>query len=155
MWHSQDPAVLHKNTMDMASSLLGCGLDPDKCILFQQSRVPEHTELSWILGCLCTMPALARLPQFREKSSTLKEVPLGLYVYPVLQSADILLYKGTDVPVGDDQQQNVQVAQKLSEVSKLITMIHIHHVIIVNASRNYRNLMTALVCSSRARKSSL
>ena len=102
--------------MDMAASLLGCGLDPDKCILFQQSRVPEHTELSWILGCLCTMPALARLPQFKEKSSKLKDVPLGLYVYPVLQSADILLYRGTDVPVGEDQKQNVQIAQKLSEV---------------------------------------
>ena len=113
----QDHGVLYKNSMDMAASLLGCGLDPDKCILFQQSRVPEHTELSWILGCLCTMPALARLPQFKEKSSNLKDVPLGLYVYPVLQSADILLYKGTDVPVGEDQMQNVQIAQKLSEVS--------------------------------------
>ena len=113
---SQDPETLHRNSMEMAASLLGCGLDADKCILFKQSRVPEHVELSWILGCLCTMPALARLPQFKEKSSKLKEVPLGLYVYPVLQAADILLYKGTHVPVGEDQKQNVQIAQKLSEV---------------------------------------
>ena len=122
----QDAGALHKNTMDMAASLLGCGLDPDKCILFQQSRVPEHTELSWILGCLCTMPKLAKLPQFKEKSSKLKDVPLGLYVYPVLQSADILLYKGTDVPVGEDQSQNIQVAQKLSEV-------RLHHYNVVNS----------------------
>ena len=112
----QDPSALHNNTMDMAASLLGCGLDPEKCVLFQQSRVAEHTELAWILGCHLTMPQLARLPQFREKSAKLKDVPLGLYTYPVLQSADILLYKGTHVPVGEDQQQNVQIAQKLSEV---------------------------------------
>ena len=110
--------------MEMAASLLGCGLDADKCILFKQSRVHEHTDLSWILTCLCTMPALARLPQFKEKSSKLKEVPVGLYSYPVLQSADILLYKGTEVPVGEDQKQNVQIAQKLSEVRLLVLLFY-------------------------------
>jgi tryptophanyl-tRNA synthetase len=89
----QEAASLNKNIMDMAASLLAIGLDPDKCVLFQQSRVAEHAELAWILGCHCTLPQLARLPQYREKSAKLKENPLGLLVYPVLQSADILLYK--------------------------------------------------------------
>ncbi|XP_014676532.1 PREDICTED: tryptophan--tRNA ligase, mitochondrial-like [Priapulus caudatus] len=79
----------------MTACLLACGVDPTRSILFQQSSVPAHAELSWILGCHTTMARLARLPMFKEKSGKLKEVPLGLYIYPILQSADILLYKTT------------------------------------------------------------
>lgn len=77
----------------MTATLLACGIDPNKSILFQQSTVDTHAQLSWILGCLTTLARLARLPQFKEKSRTLKDIPLSLYIYPVLQSADILLYK--------------------------------------------------------------
>ena len=73
--------------------MLACGIDPNKSILFQQSTVCMHAELSWIFACLTTMPRLAHQPQFKEKSGKLKDVSLGLYIYPVLQTADILLYK--------------------------------------------------------------
>ena len=76
--------------------------------------VQEHTQLCWILGCLSTTQALSRLSQFKEKSSGMKEVPLGLYLYPVLQAADILLYKGTKVPVGEDNLQNVELSRRLA-----------------------------------------
>lgn len=89
----QDPVILRENTMKLTATLLACGIDPDKATLFLQSSVPQHTELSWILGCLTTMARLTHLPQYKEKSATLKEIPLGLFMYPVLQSADILLYK--------------------------------------------------------------
>lgn len=77
----------------MAATMLACGLDPEKSTIFVQSCVQEHTELGWILNCLCTMARLGHLPQYKEKSRTVKDVPLGLYVYPVLQAADIMLYK--------------------------------------------------------------
>ena len=105
----QDPSVLRKNILSMAGSLLACGIDPDLCTLFQQSHIKEHAELCWILGCHSTVPQLARLPQYKEKAGKLKEIPLGLFLYPVLQSADILLYKATHVPVGEDNVQNIQV----------------------------------------------
>lgn len=89
----QDPVTLKDNTLQLTATLLACGIDPDKATLFLQSSVPQHTELSWILGCLTTMARLTHLPQYREKSATMKEIPLGLFMYPVLQSADILLYK--------------------------------------------------------------
>lgn len=106
---------LPDNILLMTASLLACGIDPNRSILFLQSQVrdsisicirfiqndifdfnfqvPEHTQLCWVLGCLTTLSRLAQLPQFKEKSEKLKEIPLGLYLYPVLQSADILLYK--------------------------------------------------------------
>lgn len=77
----------------MTATLLACGIDPEKTVLFQQSSIPQHTELCWQLGCTATMARLAHLPQFKEKSAKLKDVPLGLFVYPVLQAADILIYK--------------------------------------------------------------
>lgn len=72
---------------------MACGIDPQKSILFQQSDVSMHSELCWILGCITTMARLGHLPQFKEKSENLKNIPLGLYIYPVLQAADILLYR--------------------------------------------------------------
>lgn len=89
----QDPLVLRENTLNVAATLLACGINPHKAILYQQSTIPQHAELNWYLGCISTMARLAHLPQFKEKSANLKEIPLGLYVYPVLQTADILLFK--------------------------------------------------------------
>nr|CAH0109751.1 unnamed protein product [Daphnia galeata] len=112
----QDPKALKENILKMAASLLACGIDHEKCILFQQSKVPQHAELSWVLSCLTTLPRLGHLPQFKEKSARMTDIPLGLYIYPVLQSADILLYKATHVPVGEDQLQHIQLAQHLARV---------------------------------------
>ncbi|VVC43670.1 Hypothetical protein CINCED_3A015838 [Cinara cedri] len=109
-----DPKKLEKNVLLMTASLIACGINPNKSTLFLQSQVPEHTQLCWVLGCLTTMPRLGQLPQFKEKSSSLKDVPLGLYLYPILQAADILLYKGTKVPVGEDQIQHLQLAHSLA-----------------------------------------
>ncbi|XP_023341431.1 tryptophan--tRNA ligase, mitochondrial [Eurytemora carolleeae] len=111
----QDPGALRSGIREMTASLLACGLDTDRCILFQQSTVKEHSELCWILGTLCTVPRLAQLTQYKDKSEKLKEVLLGLYLYPVLQSADILLYKATKIPVGEDNIQNIQIAQYLCQ----------------------------------------
>ncbi|KAG0714153.1 Tryptophan--tRNA ligase, mitochondrial [Chionoecetes opilio] len=112
----QDPATLHSHTLAMAASLLACGIDPGRAVVFQQSRVQEHTQLAWVLGCLTTMARLGHLPQYKEKSATQKEIPLGLYVYPVLQAADILLYHATHVPVGEDQLQHIQLASDLARI---------------------------------------
>lgn len=112
----QDPKTLHSNIIMMAASLIACGIDPNQAILFQQSRVSEHAQFNWVLGCITTMARLNHLPQYKEKSSMLKEIPLGLYVYPVLQAADILLYRATHVPVGDDQRQHIQLAAHLARV---------------------------------------
>ncbi|XP_076646751.1 tryptophanyl-tRNA synthetase, mitochondrial [Halictus rubicundus] len=109
-----NPKELHDNTMRMTATLLACGIDPNKSILFQQSAVPRHAELCWVLGCITTLARLAHLPQFKEKSETVKHVPLGLYIYPVLQAADILLYKATHVPCGQDQIQHIELAQELA-----------------------------------------
>lgn len=111
----QDPAQLRDNIRLMTASLLACGLNTKNCILFQQSTVRQHSELCWILGTLCSMPNLARLTQYKDKASKLKEIPLGLFIYPVLQSADVLLYKATDIPVGEDNLQNLHIAQYLSQ----------------------------------------
>ncbi|XP_017059027.1 tryptophan--tRNA ligase [Drosophila ficusphila] len=109
-----NPPLLRENIFTMAATLLACGIDPTKSTLFVQSSVAEHAEFNWILSSMTTMPRLAQLPQFREKSRLLKDVPLGLYVYPVLQAADIMLYKATHVPVGADQVQHIQLAQHLA-----------------------------------------
>ncbi|XP_001865561.2 tryptophan--tRNA ligase, mitochondrial [Culex quinquefasciatus] len=110
----QDPDLLRHNSLQMAATLLACGINPAKSTLFLQSGVPQHAELSWILGCMTTMARLTHLPQYKEKSAKLKEIPLGLYIYPVLQAADIMLYKATHVPVGEDQVQHLQLAQSLA-----------------------------------------
>lgn len=112
----QDPETLRYNIHLMTSCLLASGIDPDSSTLFLQSEVPHHAELSWILGCLATMARLMHLPQYKEKTSQLKEIPLGIFVYPILQSADILLYKATHVPVGEDQVQHIQLTQHLAKI---------------------------------------
>ncbi|XP_069139929.1 tryptophan--tRNA ligase, mitochondrial-like [Argopecten irradians] len=112
----QDPAILRENILSMTACLLACGIDPDRGILFQQSQVPYHTELAWILGCGCTLSRLEHLPTWKEKSAEMKDAMLGLYTYPVLQAADILLYKGTHVPVGEDQLCHIQLARALAKI---------------------------------------
>ncbi|XP_022596695.1 tryptophan--tRNA ligase, mitochondrial [Seriola dumerili] len=112
----QDPTQLRTNILDMAASLLACGVDPERAILFQQSKVSEHAELSWILGCLTSMPRLRHLPQWKMKSKLKNEGSVGLYTYPVLQAADILLYKAAHVPVGEDQVQHLELAQDLARI---------------------------------------
>ncbi|XP_060080077.1 tryptophan--tRNA ligase, mitochondrial-like [Ylistrum balloti] len=112
----QDPAVLRENIMSMTACLLACGIDPDRGILFQQSQVPWHTELAWILGCNCSLGRLDHLPTWKEKSAGMKDAMLGLYTYPVLQAADILLYKGTKVPVGEDQTCHIELSRALAKL---------------------------------------
>ncbi|XP_035264069.1 tryptophan--tRNA ligase, mitochondrial [Anguilla anguilla] len=112
----QDPALLRENILDMAASLLACGISPAHSIIFQQSQVSEHAELSWILGCLTSMPRLRHLPQWKMKSKDKKEGSVGLFTYPVLQAADILLYRSTHVPVGEDQVQHLELAQDVARI---------------------------------------
>ncbi|KAM4700065.1 tryptophan--tRNA ligase, mitochondrial [Discoglossus pictus] len=108
----QDSSTLRQSVLDMTACLLACGINPDKSCIFQQSQVSEHAELGWILGCLTSMPRLRHLPQWKIKSQSQKnEGSVGLFTYPVLQAADILLYKTTHVPVGDDQVQHLELTQ--------------------------------------------
>ncbi|KAM3933269.1 tryptophan--tRNA ligase, mitochondrial [Leptodactylus fuscus] len=113
----QDPANLRGSVLDMTACLLACGVDPDRSCLFQQSRVPEHAQLGWILGCMTSMPRLRHLPQWKMKSQNQKnEGSVGLFTYPVLQAADILLYRSTHVPVGDDQAQHLELTQDVARI---------------------------------------
>jgi tryptophanyl-tRNA synthetase len=109
-----EPADLRARTADMALSLLAAGLDPSKCTLFVQSRVPEHTELAWIFNTLTPLGELERQTQFKEKASREESVPAGLLNYPVLQAADILLYRAELVPVGEDQVQHLELSREIA-----------------------------------------
>lgn len=109
----QDPQVLRDSIMTMTATLIGCGINPEKCTLFQQSSVPYHGQLSWILSTMTMMAKLSGLPQYKDKTEGMKEVPLGLLAYPVLQCADIMLYKANLIPVGEDQMQQIHLAQHL------------------------------------------
>jgi tryptophanyl-tRNA synthetase len=108
------PADLRARTADMALSLLASGLDPGKCTLFVQSKVPEHTELAWIFNTLTPLGELERQTQFKEKASREESVPAGILNYPVLQAADILLYRADLVPVGEDQVQHLELSREIS-----------------------------------------
>lgn len=109
-----EPADLRARTHDMAISLLAAGLDPSKCTLFVQSMVPEHTELAWILNTVTPLGELERQTQFKEKSAKEESILAGLLNYPVLQAADILLYKADLVPVGEDQVQHLELSREVS-----------------------------------------
>src|SRR6185503_14280117 len=108
------PADLRARTSDMALSLLAAGVDPAKCTLFVQSKVPEHTELAWIFNTLTPLGELERQTQFKEKASKEQSVPAGLLNYPVLQAADILLYRAELVPVGEDQLQHLELSREIA-----------------------------------------
>ncbi|CAH0583999.1 unnamed protein product [Chrysodeixis includens] len=114
----QDPAQLQENVLELTACLLASGVDPSRSVLFLQSAVARHAELCWLLTCLATHARLAHLPQYKEKAARMKEVPLGLLLYPVLQAADVLLYSATHVPVGADQLQHLQVASQLVRTFK-------------------------------------
>ena len=109
-----EPADLRARTADMALSLLAAGLDPSKCTLFVQSMVPEHTELAWIFNTLTPLGELERQTQFKDKASREESVPAGLLNYPVLQAADILLYRAELVPVGEDQLQHLELSREIA-----------------------------------------
>jgi tryptophanyl-tRNA synthetase len=111
----QDPKVLREKTFELAAILLAVGIDPDKSILFVQSHNPDHTNLGWVLNCFVSMGQLNRMTQFKEKSEGKDFVSVGLFDYPVLMAADILLYDTTEVPVGEDQKQHVELARDLAE----------------------------------------
>ncbi|HHY10934.1 MAG TPA: tryptophan--tRNA ligase [Firmicutes bacterium] len=109
-----DPDDLENRVLDAAATNMAAGLDPDKSILFLQSLVPEHTELTWLLTCLTSIGALERMTQFKDKAAGQQQVFAGLMNYPVLMAADILLYKAGLVPVGDDQLQHLEFARELA-----------------------------------------
>ena len=110
-----DPAELRSNVREMAAALIASGIDPAKSTLFAQSAVPAHAELAWLLQCTARIGWLNRMTQFKEKSGKNREgVSVGLYTYPVLQAADILLYQATHVPVGEDQKQHVELTRDIA-----------------------------------------
>ena len=111
----QDPALLTAQTREIAAAYLASGLDPARSALFPQSAVPAHAELAWILNCVARLGWLDRMTQFKEKSGKHKErSSVGLYTYPVLQAADILVYKATEVPVGEDQKQHLELTRDIA-----------------------------------------
>lgn len=124
----QDPATLRQAKVDVAATLLACGVDPERSILFEQSRVRAHTELAWIFNCITPVGWLGRMTQWKTKmegrgmshaqvladESLTSGLKMGLFDYPVLQAADILLYKGTHVPVGEDQIQHLELARDIA-----------------------------------------
>jgi len=111
----QDPALLAQQTREIAAAYLAAGLDPDKATIFPQSAVVAHAELAWIFNCVARLGWLDRMTQFKEKSGKHKErSSVGLYTYPVLQAADILVYKATHVPVGDDQKQHLELTRDIA-----------------------------------------
>ena len=113
----QDPVLLPQRTRVAAAQLLGAGLDPDRCTLFVQSHVPEHTELAWILGCITGFGEASRMIQFKDKSAREgnDQASVGLFTYPILQAADILLYQADQVPVGEDQRQHLELSRTLAQ----------------------------------------
>lgn len=112
-----DPKVLAERTRRTAAVLMACGIEPERSVLFVQSEVPQHTELAWILTCMARMGELGRMTQFKEKSAgkAAGVVGAGLLAYPILMAADILAYRASLVPVGDDQKQHVELARDLTE----------------------------------------
>ena len=112
----QDPAILHQGIREMTAALLASGIDPAKSILFNQSAVTAHAELAWVLMCTARVGWLDRMTQFKDKAGKDREgQSVGLYAYPVLQAADILAYKATHVPVGDDQKQHLELARDIAQ----------------------------------------
>ncbi len=111
-----EPSKLKVQTLDLAAMLIACGIDPNKSVLFIQSHVPEHAQLAWVLNCYTSMGELNRMTQFKDKSAKQKDfINVGLFTYPVLQAADILLYQADLVPVGEDQKQHLELSRNIAE----------------------------------------
>src|SRR5215467_2194414 len=113
----QDPALLRRRSRVAAAQLFGAGLDPKRCTVFVQSHIPEHAELSWVLSCLTGFGEASRMIQFKDKSqkSGADQASVGLFTYPILQAADILLYQTNQVPVGEDQRQHLELTRDLAQ----------------------------------------
>ena len=111
----QDPAALRTATREVAAAYIACGIDPKKSILFNQSQVAEHAELAWVLNCVARLGWLDRMTQFKDKvGKESQRASVGLYDYPVLMAADILVYQATHVPVGEDQKQHLELARDIA-----------------------------------------
>jgi tryptophanyl-tRNA synthetase len=111
----QDPAQLKAQTREVTAAYIAAGIDPERCAIFNQSMVSGHAELTWLLSCLTPLGWLNRMTQFKEKAGKQRdEAGLGLYAYPVLMAADIILYKATHVPVGEDQKQHLELARDIA-----------------------------------------
>ncbi|WP_455852376.1 tryptophan--tRNA ligase [Pantoea endophytica] len=112
----QDPVALRKATLDTLALYLACGIDPAKSTIFVQSHVPEHAQLSWVLNCYAYFGELSRMTQFKDKSARYSEnITAGLFDYPVLMAADILLYQTNQVPVGEDQKQHLELSRDIAQ----------------------------------------
>jgi tryptophanyl-tRNA synthetase len=113
----QDPVLLRRRTRVAAAQLFGAGLDPNQCTVFVQSHIPEHAELGWVLSCLTGFGEASRMIQFKDKSlkSGSDQASVGLFTYPILQAADILLYQSDQVPVGEDQRQHLELTRDLAQ----------------------------------------
>ena len=112
----QDPAVLVANTREVTAAFVAAGIDPEHNIIFNQSQVPAHAQLAWIFNCVARLGWLNRMTQFKEKAGKHREnASVGLYVYPDLMAADILAYKATHVPVGDDQKQHLELSRDIAQ----------------------------------------
>ncbi|ATY84312.1 tryptophan--tRNA ligase [Kyrpidia spormannii] len=111
----QEPAALHRQTRQLSALYLAAGIDPRRSVLFLQSHVPAHSQLGWLMECLVHYGELGRMTQFKEKSEGKEGVSAGLFTYPALMAADILLYQATHVPVGEDQKQHLELTRDLAE----------------------------------------
>ena len=112
----QDPAELPKMTREVAAAFIACGIDPKKNIVFNQSQVAEHAELAWVFNCVARLGWLNRMTQFKEKAGKDREnASVGLYAYPTLMAADILAYRATHVPVGEDQKQHLELSRDIAQ----------------------------------------
>jgi tryptophanyl-tRNA synthetase len=111
-----DPVALERRTRETAAVLIACGIDPVRSVLFRQSHVPQHSELAWVLTCIARMGELRRMIQFKERSKgNAENVGVGLFAYPLLQAADVLLYRAHGVPVGEDQRQHIELMRDIAE----------------------------------------
>ncbi len=111
----QTPAELRKQTLALLAQYIACGLDPEKCVLFIQSHVPAHSQLAWVLNCYTMFGELSRMTQFKDKSAkNADNINAGLFTYPVLMAADILIYQADMVPVGEDQRQHVEICRDIA-----------------------------------------
>ena len=113
---AQDPAQLRQSTREVAASLIAAGISPERAIIFNQSQVPQHSQLAWIFSCVARLGWLNRMTQFKEKAGKNREnAHVGLYSYPILMAADILAYRGTHVPVGEDQKQHLELTRDIAQ----------------------------------------
>ncbi|MCI2426606.1 tryptophan--tRNA ligase, partial [Candidatus Acetothermia bacterium] len=109
-----EPDKLRRRSHDLALDLLACGIDPERSTIFIQSAIPEHAELCWIFSAITSFGDLSRMTQFKEKSQETDFISAGLFIYPILQAADILLYRAQRVPVGEDQLQHLELSRRIA-----------------------------------------